>query len=133
MLLPSVSRPLFLLKPVLRSVFASLFCHLFKFILLFWFLMLLGMLFLNFSFQNYESVLPAIAGSTFPQDDFYQRRVHDEVSVPKMVSKPSLWGGSFHCVLLQNISFCRLSRKWPVWEVLFSITCTSHAFWMRFS
>ena len=57
--------------------------------------MLLGMFFLKFFCQNYENVLPAEARSTFSQHDFYQRRVHDEVSVPKMAWKLSLWGGSF--------------------------------------
>ena len=118
MLLPSVSWPLFPLKPVLHSLLAFHFCHLFKYILLFWFLILIGMLFLNLFCQIYENVLPAKAGSTFSQHDFYQRRVHDDVSVPKMASKLSLWGGSFHCVLLQKHWLLPTARKMaPLWKL----------------
>ena len=70
------------------------------------FLMLLGTFFLNFFVQNYENVLPAKAGSTFSQHDFYQHRVHDDVSVPKMASKLSLWGGSFpSCAVAKTMCF----------------------------
>ena len=68
--------------------------------------MLLGTNFLNFFLENYENVLPAKAGSTFSQHDFYQHRVHDDVSVPKMASKPSLWGGSFRsCAVAKTLAF----------------------------
>ena len=118
MLLPSVSWPLFPLKPVLLSLLAFHFCHLFKFIVLFLFLMLLGMLFLYFLCQNYENVFPAKAGNTLSQQDFCQRRVHDEVSVPKMASEQSLWGCSFHCVLLQKHKFLPTERKMaPLWKL----------------
>ena len=87
------------------------FCHLFKFLMLISFLMLLGTFFLNFFVQNYENVLPAKAGSTFLQHDFYQHRVHDDVSVPKMASKPSLWGGRFRLVLLLKPYVLPTERK----------------------
>ena len=61
--------------------------------------------------QNYENALPAKAGSTFSQHDFYQRRVHDEVSVPKMASKLSLWGGRFGLVLLLKPCVLPTERK----------------------
>ena len=67
------------------------------------FLMLLGTFFLNFFVQNYENVLPAKAGSTFSQHDFYQHRVHDDVSVPKLASKSSLWGGAFPACAVRGI------------------------------
>ena len=54
------------------------------------------------AFQNHKNVLLAEAGNPFSQHDFYQRRVHNEISVPKITSKLSFWGGSFHPVLLQN-------------------------------
>ena len=80
--------------------------------------MLLGTFFLNFFVQNYENVLPAKAGSTFSQHDFYQHRVHDDVSVPKMASKLSLWGGRFHCVLLQKHKLLPTERKMaPLWKL----------------
>ena len=75
------------------------------------FLMLLGTLFPNFFVRNYENVLPAKAGSTFSQHDFYQHRVHDDVSVPKMASKPSLWGGRFRLVLLLKPCVLPTERK----------------------
>ncbi len=73
--------------------------------------MLLGTFFLNFFVQNYENVLPAKAGSIFSQHDFYQHRVHDDVSVPKMASKPSLWGGRFRLVLLLKPYVLPTERK----------------------
>ena len=73
--------------------------------------MLLGTFFLNFFVQNYENVLPAKAGSTFSQHDFYQHRVHDDVSVPKMASKPSLLGGRFRLVLLLKPYVLPTERK----------------------
>ena len=73
--------------------------------------MLLGTFFLNFFVQNYENVLPAKAGSTFSQHDFYQHRVHDDVSVPKMASKLSLWGGLFRLVLLLKPYVLPTERK----------------------
>ena len=73
--------------------------------------MLIGMLFLDFFDKNYENVLPVRAGSTFSQHDFYQHRVHDDVSVPKMASKPSLWGGRFRLVLLLKPYVLPTERK----------------------
>ena len=80
--------------------------------------MLLGTFFLNFFVQSYENVLPAKAGSTFLQHDFYQHRVHDDVSVPKMASKPSLLGGRFRLVLLLKPCVLPTERKMaPLWKI----------------
>ena len=75
------------------------------------FLMLLGPFFLKFFVQNYENVFPTKARSTFSQHDFYQHRVHDDVSLPKMASKSSLWGGRFRLVLLLKPYVLPTERK----------------------
>ena len=41
----------------------------------------------------YENVLPAKAGSTFSKADFCQHLVQSKISIPKMASKPLVWGG----------------------------------------
>ena len=56
-------------------------------------------------------MLPAKAGSTFSQHDFYQRPVHDVVSVTKMASKSFLWGGRFGLVLLLKPYVLPTERK----------------------
>ena len=55
----------------------------------------------SFSHYFYENVLPAKAGSTFSKADFCQHLVQSKVSIPKMASKPSFWGGD--------------SLPWPLW------------------
>ena len=79
--------------------------------MLFSFLIPLGTFFLLFVCENYENVLPAEAGSTFSQHDFYQHRVHDDVSVPKMASKPSLRGGRVRLVVLLEAYVLPTERK----------------------
>ena len=59
----------------------------------------------------YENVLPAEAGSTFLKAEFCQPHAHDEFSMPKMASRPSLWGGISVLCCAKNNGFHRLSGK----------------------
>ena len=47
----------------------------------------------SFFHYFYENVLPAKAGSTFSKADFCQHLVQSKISIPKMASKPLVWGG----------------------------------------
>ena len=68
--------------------------------------MLLGTFFLNFFVQNYENVLPAKAGSTFSQHDFYQHRVHDDGFRAQNGVETVALGGSFlSCAVAKTICF----------------------------
>ena len=68
----------------------------------------------SFFHYFYENVLPAKAGSTFPNDDFCQHRVQDGFSMPKMVSKPSLLRVHFRPVLLKKQQILPTERKMGV-------------------
>ena len=54
---------------------------------------------------------PPSVGSTFPKNDFCKYRVHDDVSMPKLASKPPLLGGHFRPVLCKKYYISPTERK----------------------
>ena len=85
--------------------------HLFKFLLLISFLMPLGTNFLTFLVKIMKMCSPPRQGAHFRNTFFTNIRVHDDVSVPKMASKSSLWGGRFRLVLLLKPYVLPTERK----------------------
>ena len=84
--------------------------------------MLVGILFLYVFAFFVKMCSPPSVGSTFSKNDFCKYRVQEEVSIPKLASKPPLMGGHSRLVLCKNNMFCRVSGKWPTFEALFGIT-----------
>ena len=84
--------------------------------------MLLDVISLHF-FANFMKMCssPSV-GSIFSKSDFCQYPTQDDVSIPKVASKPPLLERHFRPVLCKNDIFHRLSGKWPTLEALFSIT-----------
>ena len=72
------------------------------------------MIFLHLFCIFYKNVLPAQAGSTFPNDDFCQHRVQDGLSMLRMASKPPLWRVHFRPVLFKKQQLLPNERKMAV-------------------
>ena len=65
---------------------------------------------------------PPSVASKFSKNDFCQYRVQDDVSIPKLASKPPLFRGLSALCCAKNNIFRRLSGKSPALEALFIIT-----------
>ena len=71
-----------------------------------------SMIFLQ-DFANFMKMCsPPSVGSTFPKNDFCKYRVQDDVSIPKLASKPPLLGGLSALCCAKNNILRRLSGKW---------------------
>ena len=84
--------------------------------------MLVGICFLHFFAFFMKLCSPPSVGSTFSKTDFCKYRVQEDVSIPKLASKPPLMGGHFRLVLCKKYMFCRVGGKWPALEAPFGIT-----------
>ena len=58
-----------------------------------------------------EICSPPSVGSTFSKYEFCQHRVQDDVSMPKLASKPPLLGGHFRPVLCKKYNISPTERK----------------------
>ena len=73
--------------------------------------MLVGIFFLYFFAIFMKMCSPPSVGSTFSKTDFCKYRVHDDVFIPKLASKPPLMGGYFRLVLCKKYYVLPSERK----------------------